>query len=62
MVEITNDRIRRRVLANLFHGCLTYIVGPLVVAGKEGVFMTSGDGKRRRCHPILASYIDLFIN
>ena len=33
------------------------ILKPLEAAGKEGIFMTSGDGKKRRNHLIFASFI-----
>ncbi|KAH7872867.1 uncharacterized protein C8R40DRAFT_1150820 [Lentinula edodes] len=48
---------RRRAVSNLFHACMGSILAPLKSAGIDGIIMTSGDGVRRRCHPILAAYI-----
>lgn len=55
--HITNKAQRRRVLANLFHACMTQLVEPLRSAGLDGVFLASGDGIQRRCHPVLAVYV-----
>jgi hypothetical protein len=55
--QITNKASRHRVAANLFHACLSRIVGPLKKAGVSGIYMASGDGIVRRCHPIFADYI-----
>ncbi|KAJ3928901.1 MAG: hypothetical protein NXY57DRAFT_1050289 [Lentinula lateritia] len=48
---------RRRTLANLFHACMKDLTAPLCEAGLEGIIMSSGDGVRRRCHPILAAFV-----
>lgn len=53
----SNQAARRQMLANLFHKCIDMILSPLKGAGKAGVTMRSGDGKWRRCHPILAAFI-----
>lgn len=33
------------------------LTAPLCEAGLEGIIMSSGDGVRRRCHPILAAFV-----
>ncbi|EIW74923.1 hypothetical protein CONPUDRAFT_93688 [Coniophora puteana RWD-64-598 SS2] len=55
--HVTNDAARRRCVANLFHAAMELITKPLVKAGLEGLVMASGDGVRRRCHPLLACYV-----
>ncbi|KAJ3998021.1 hypothetical protein F5050DRAFT_1798690 [Lentinula boryana] len=55
--HITNKAARRRAVTNLFHACMKHLVTPLEQAGLEGIIMESGDGVKRRGHPILASYI-----
>ncbi|TFK85635.1 hypothetical protein K466DRAFT_601004 [Polyporus arcularius HHB13444] len=55
--HITNKAARRRVLANLFHKCMSTILKPLVHAGINGISIVSGDGATRRGHPIFAVYI-----
>ena len=48
---------RRRALANLFHGCMRVILGPIDSYGKTGIAMMSADGVWRRCHPVLAAFV-----
>ena len=48
---------RRRVLINLFHGCMQTLLGPLAPHGETGLPMMSGDGTWRQCYPILASFV-----
>lgn len=55
--HITNKAARRRSLANLFHACMSVIMGPLEQAGVEGINIKDGFGVVRRGHPILAAYI-----
>ena len=55
--HISNKSARRRTLANLFHACMNFILKPLEKAGIDGVWMTSGNGVVRRCHPIFATFV-----
>ncbi|EIW81904.1 hypothetical protein CONPUDRAFT_54049, partial [Coniophora puteana RWD-64-598 SS2] len=55
--HITNKSAKRRVLANMFHACMSHITEPLRDAGINGIAVTSGDGVTRRGHPILAAYV-----
>ncbi|KAG8912619.1 hypothetical protein FRC01_004991, partial [Tulasnella sp. 417] len=41
----------------LFHYAMRQLLRPLAKAGTDGVYMTCADGRIRRIHPILASYI-----
>lgn len=54
--DLTNTDIRM-AKARAFHYAMKHIFSSLKEAGKEGVLMTSGDGKTRHCFPILAVYI-----
>ncbi|KZV62326.1 hypothetical protein PENSPDRAFT_591568, partial [Peniophora sp. CONT] len=54
---IKNEEQRRRALINLFHVCIRDILKPLRDVATDGVIMASGDGVRRRCHPLLAAYV-----
>ncbi|KAH7877289.1 uncharacterized protein C8R40DRAFT_1040909 [Lentinula edodes] len=57
LAHITNKAQWRQTVANLFHACMTHLVAPLKEAGMHGIVMKSGDGVKRRCHPILAAYV-----
>ncbi|KAJ6562917.1 hypothetical protein B0H10DRAFT_2239780 [Mycena sp. CBHHK59/15] len=57
MKHITNKAARRRILANIFHSCMAYILEPLKTAGVDGIRLTSGDGVVRRGHPIFATFV-----
>ncbi|KAJ7812442.1 hypothetical protein B0H14DRAFT_3752478 [Mycena olivaceomarginata] len=57
MKHVTNSAARRRILANVFHACMSYILAPLKTAGISGIPMTSGDGVTRRGHPIYATFV-----
>ncbi|KAJ3804719.1 hypothetical protein F5876DRAFT_53001, partial [Lentinula aff. lateritia] len=48
---------RRRAVSNLFHAYMGSILAPLKCAGIDEIIMTSGDGVKQQCHPILAAYI-----
>ncbi|KZV66206.1 hypothetical protein PENSPDRAFT_689159 [Peniophora sp. CONT] len=54
---ITNDEKRRRALCNIFHTCMRDLLKPLRDVAEDGVVLASGDGVRRRCHPLLAAYV-----
>ena len=54
---IANQAGRRRAIANLYHGCMQIILGPITAVGETGIAMMSGDGIWRRCHPIFASFV-----
>jgi hypothetical protein len=55
--RIANKAARRRALANLFHGCMHDVLGPISSYGKNGIAMMSGDGVWRRCHPVFAVFV-----
>ncbi|KAF7336396.1 hypothetical protein MVEN_02188200 [Mycena venus] len=57
MKHITNKAARWRVLANVFHACMSYILRPLRTAGINGIRLASGDGIVRRGHPIFATFV-----
>lgn len=57
MKHVKNSAARRRILANVFHSCMSYILAPLKIAGAIGTPMTSGDGVTRRGHPIYATFV-----
>ncbi|THU88318.1 hypothetical protein K435DRAFT_866398 [Dendrothele bispora CBS 962.96] len=49
--------MRRRMVANIFHACMGYMLKPLEKAGRKGVHMASGDGLVHRTHPIFALHV-----
>lgn len=55
--HVTNQAARRRMVNNLLHGCLRYVFRGLSRAGSEGVDMTSGNGRKYHCYPILAALV-----
>ncbi|KZV71346.1 hypothetical protein PENSPDRAFT_577930 [Peniophora sp. CONT] len=55
--HIKNAKVRRRAQANIFHTCMIDIFEPLRAVAQDGVVLTSGDGVRRRCHPLLAAFV-----
>ncbi|KAJ7133963.1 hypothetical protein C8R43DRAFT_1132985 [Mycena crocata] len=57
MKNVKNTAARRRILANVFHACMSHILAPLKDAGVTGIPMTSGDGITRRGHPIYATFV-----
>ncbi|KAJ7768569.1 hypothetical protein B0H14DRAFT_2402665 [Mycena olivaceomarginata] len=57
MKNVKNKAARRRILANVFHVCMSHILAPLKDAGITGIPMTSGNGVTRRGHPIYATFV-----
>ncbi|KAJ7431099.1 hypothetical protein B0H11DRAFT_2386539 [Mycena galericulata] len=57
MKNVKNKAARRRILGNVFHACMAYILAPLKDAGMTGLPMTSGDGVTHRAHPIYATFV-----
>lgn len=55
--HIKNQSLRRRRVANVFHGCMRFLTRLLQKAGAEGMEVVDGYGVRHRGHPILAAYI-----
>ena len=55
--HVQNKASRRRMVANLFHYCVSHMLAPLKSAGETGVRMTSGDGVTRRTFPIFACFV-----
>ncbi|KAK7060730.1 hypothetical protein VNI00_000462 [Paramarasmius palmivorus] len=58
--KLNNIKVKasyRRVLANLFHTCMTFILAPLVELGERGMKLVSGDGAVRRGHPVYAVFV-----
>ncbi|KAG1847789.1 hypothetical protein C8R48DRAFT_615382 [Suillus tomentosus] len=55
--HIANKASRRRAVANLYHACMSRVLAPLKTAGVDGLVMSSGDGARRRCHPLFACFV-----
>ncbi|KAG6907625.1 hypothetical protein DXG01_008161 [Tephrocybe rancida] len=52
--NVTNKASRRRLLANLYHACMSKVLAPLEKAGTDGIFMATGHRVTHRFHPILA--------
>ena len=42
---------------NLFHSCMSVLLGPITALSKMGIPMMSRDGIWCQCHPILANFI-----
>jgi len=55
-VELSKKQKSTRI-QQLFHDSMWIVLEPLIEAGKSGVEVTSGDGKVRMVHPILACYV-----
>ena len=57
LTGIGTKAARCRGLANLFHGCIRYVLDLISYYGETGIPMMSSDGVWRRCHPIFANFI-----
>ena len=57
LLHVTNKAQHRRMLSNLYHSCMCKILKPLETAGRTGVYMTRGNGRRHRTFPLFASFI-----
>ncbi|KIY61062.1 hypothetical protein CYLTODRAFT_405753 [Cylindrobasidium torrendii FP15055 ss-10] len=59
--KLSRDAVSKQAVGaryqRLFHAAMTELFKPLVVAGKKGVKMTSGDGQVHIVHPVLAAYV-----
>ena len=55
--HVQNKASRRRMVANLFHYCVSRMLESLKSAGESGILMSSGDGATRRTFPILACFV-----
>lgn len=55
--SIEDTKIRKLTKWDLKHACLHEIFSPLMGIGQFGVEWKSADGKVRRCHPIIASFV-----
>ncbi len=55
--NITNTSRKQRVIANLYHACVSWILEPLESAGVDRIWMSTGSGHLYRAHPILAAFI-----
>ena len=57
LTGISTKAACRRGLANLFHGCMRYVLDLISYYGETGIPMMSSDGVWWRCHPIFANFI-----
>ena len=55
--HISNNSARSRIQANLFHGCMRYILRDTIKPALKGVQMQSGDGVVRKFFPIFAIHV-----
>ena len=55
--HVQNKASHRRMVANLFHYCISHMIKPLKPAGETGILMSSGDGSTRRVFPIFAYFV-----
>jgi len=57
LTGISTKAARRCGLANLFHGCMRYVLDLISYYGETGIPMMSSDSIWRRCHLIFANFI-----
>ncbi|KAJ7787065.1 hypothetical protein B0H14DRAFT_3095490 [Mycena olivaceomarginata] len=57
MKHVKNKAAQRRILANIFHVCMSYMLEPLKSARITGLPMTSGDGVTCCGHPIYETFV-----
>jgi len=55
--HIQNKASHCRMVANLFHHCVSHMLRPLKSAGKTSVLMSSGDGITHWIFPLFACFI-----
>ena len=55
--HVQNKASRRRMVASLFHYCVSRMTEPLKPAGETGIPITSGDGITRHTFPIFACFV-----
>ena len=55
--HVQNKASRRRMVANLFHHCVSHMLQPLKSVGEAGILMSSGDGVTRQTFPVFACFV-----
>ena len=55
--HVQNKASHRRMVANLFHHCVSHMLEPLKSAGETGVLMSSGERITRRTFPIFSCFV-----
>ena len=55
--HVQNKASHRRMVANLFHYCVSRMTEPLKPVGETGISVTSGDGITHHTFPIFACFV-----